>query len=194
MVVNLGAYSCEIIRAGIQATPRGQFEAGASLAMTPFETFRHVVLMPALQRIWPALSSQIVIVMLGSAVVSQIAARGPDLRRQLHPVAQLPRLRGLHRLDADLSRARDRAAAGAARRRRGDLPAKEGLRDDRVHALGHPAQPAARDALDHRAVARLLRRRRHRRGARPVRAHRQAPWLARPARRATSSCSRARRC
>ncbi len=73
MVVNLGAYSCEIIRAGIQATPRGQFEAGASLAMTPFETFRHVVLLPAMRRIWPALSSQIVIVMLGSAVVSQIA-------------------------------------------------------------------------------------------------------------------------
>ncbi|WP_417767760.1 amino acid ABC transporter permease [Stappia sp.] len=74
MIVNLGAYSCEIVRAGIQATPRGQFEAGASLAMTPFQTFRHVVLIPALQRIWPALSSQIIIVMLGSAVVSQIAA------------------------------------------------------------------------------------------------------------------------
>ena len=74
MVVNLGAYSCEIVRAGIQATPRGQFEAGASLGLTRFETFRHVVLIPALQRIWPALSSQIVIVMLGSAVVSQIAA------------------------------------------------------------------------------------------------------------------------
>ena len=75
MVVNLGAYGCEIIRAGIEATPRGQFEAGASLGMTRLETFRHVVLVPALQRIWPALSSQIVIVMLGSAVVSQIAAQ-----------------------------------------------------------------------------------------------------------------------
>lgn len=73
MIVNLGAYSCEIIRAGIQATPKGQFEAGASLAMTRFETFRHVVLRPSLQRIWPALTSQVVIVMLGSAVVSQIA-------------------------------------------------------------------------------------------------------------------------
>lgn len=73
MVINLGAYSCEIIRAGIQATPKGQFEAGASLAMTRWETFRYIVLVPSLQRIWPALSSQIVIVMLGSAVVSQIA-------------------------------------------------------------------------------------------------------------------------
>lgn len=74
MIVNLGAYSCEIIRAGIQATPRGQFEAGASLAMSPFETFRHVILVPSLQRIWPALCSQVIIVMLGSSVVSQIAA------------------------------------------------------------------------------------------------------------------------
>lgn len=74
MAVNLGAYSAEIIRAGIAATPRGQYEAGMSLAMTRVQVFRHVVLMPALARIWPALSSQIVIVMLGSAVVSQIAA------------------------------------------------------------------------------------------------------------------------
>ncbi|HWU63077.1 MAG TPA: amino acid ABC transporter permease [Ensifer sp.] len=74
MVINLGAYSAEIIRAGIQATPRGQFEAGASLAMSPIQTFRHVILVPALQRIWPALSSQVIIVMLGSSVVSQIAA------------------------------------------------------------------------------------------------------------------------
>src|SRR6186997_179032 len=32
MVINLGAYSCEIVRAGIQATPKGQWEAGVSLA------------------------------------------------------------------------------------------------------------------------------------------------------------------
>lgn len=73
MVVNLGAYAAEIIRAGIEATPRGQFEAGSSLAMSRLQIFRYVVLAPALQRIWPALSSQIVIVMFGSAVCSQIA-------------------------------------------------------------------------------------------------------------------------
>ena len=73
MIVNLGAYSAEIIRAGIQATPRGQYEAAASLGMTRLQAFHQVVLIPSLQRIWPALSSQIVIVMLGSSVVSQIA-------------------------------------------------------------------------------------------------------------------------
>ncbi|QTS86862.1 amino acid ABC transporter permease [Ectopseudomonas khazarica] len=73
MVINLGAYSTEIIRAGIQAIPAGQLEAAAALAMSRFETFRHVVLRPALGKVWPALSSQIIIVMLGSAVCSQIS-------------------------------------------------------------------------------------------------------------------------
>ena len=73
MALNLGAYSAEIIRAGIASTHRGQVEAGASLAMSRLQVFRHVVLKPALARIWPALSSQIVIVMLGSAVCSQIS-------------------------------------------------------------------------------------------------------------------------
>lgn len=73
MVINLGAYSTEIIRAGIQAIPHGQLEAASALAMSRFETFRHVVLRPALGKVWPALSSQIIIVMLGSAVCSQIS-------------------------------------------------------------------------------------------------------------------------
>ena len=74
MTINLGAYSTEIIRAGVEATPKGHIEAGASLAMSRFEIFRYIVLKPAFEKIWPALSSQIIIVMLGSAVVSQISA------------------------------------------------------------------------------------------------------------------------
>ncbi|MFJ3056564.1 amino acid ABC transporter permease [Herbaspirillum sp. NPDC087042] len=73
MVINLGAYSTEIIRAGVQAIPRGQIEAAQSLSMSRMQIFRHIILRPALQKIWPALSSQVVIVMLGSAVCSQIA-------------------------------------------------------------------------------------------------------------------------
>lgn len=73
MIINLGAYSTEIIRAGVVAVARGQIEAALSLSMTRIQIFRHIVLRPALQKIWPALSSQIVIVMLGSAVCSQIA-------------------------------------------------------------------------------------------------------------------------
>jgi polar amino acid transport system permease protein len=73
MVVNLGAYAAEIIRAGIEATPRGQIEAALSLAMTRAQIFIRVVLPPALRKVWPSLVSQIIIVMLGSAVCGQIS-------------------------------------------------------------------------------------------------------------------------
>lgn len=73
MVVNLGAYAAEIVRAGVEATPRGQLEAAASLALSRAQTYLHVVLPPALRKVWPALTSQIIIVMLGSAVCGQIA-------------------------------------------------------------------------------------------------------------------------
>ena len=75
MTVNLGAYSTEIIRAGIEAVPKGHLEAGVSLAMSKWEVLRHIVLKQAFRKIYPALSSQIIIVMLGSAVVSQISAQ-----------------------------------------------------------------------------------------------------------------------
>jgi polar amino acid transport system permease protein len=75
MVINLGAYAAEIIRSGIQATPRGQIEAGESLALTPMQIFTRVVLPPALHKVWPALVSQIIIVMLGSAVCGQISTQ-----------------------------------------------------------------------------------------------------------------------
>ncbi len=73
MVVNLGAYTTEIVRAGIMATPRGQVEAAESLALNRWQVFTRVVLPPALRKVWPALTSQIVIVMLGSAVCGQIS-------------------------------------------------------------------------------------------------------------------------
>jgi polar amino acid transport system permease protein len=73
MSVNLGAYATEIVRAGIEATPAGQIDAALSLALNRWQVFMHIVLPPALKRMWPAIVSQIIIVMLGSAVCSQIA-------------------------------------------------------------------------------------------------------------------------
>lgn len=73
MTLNLGAYSVEILRAGIRAVPKGHHEAAAALALSPRETFVHVLLPQAFAKVFPALASQIVITMLGSAVVSQIS-------------------------------------------------------------------------------------------------------------------------
>ncbi|MEB0060016.1 MULTISPECIES: amino acid ABC transporter permease [unclassified Variovorax] len=73
MVANLGAYSTEIIRAGIEATPKGQIEAAVSLALNKAQVFLRVVLPPALKKVWPSMVSQIIIVMLGSSVCGQIS-------------------------------------------------------------------------------------------------------------------------
>jgi len=75
MVVNLGAYATEIIRAGLEATPKAQIEAAQSLALSEWQAFVWVVLPPALKKVWPSLVSQIIIVMLGSSVCGQISTQ-----------------------------------------------------------------------------------------------------------------------
>jgi polar amino acid transport system permease protein len=77
LAINLGAYATEIIRAGLEAIPKAQIEAGYSLGLSGVQVFRYVVLIPALQIVYPALTSQFVLVMLATSVVSQISA--PDL-------------------------------------------------------------------------------------------------------------------
>lgn len=77
MTVNLGAYAIEIVRAGIESIPRGQVQAALALGLPGRKVFRYVVLPQAIANVFPALLSQVLIVMLGSAVVSQISV--PDL-------------------------------------------------------------------------------------------------------------------
>jgi len=74
MVVNLGAYATEIIRAGIESIPHGQVEAGLALNLKRHQVFRYIILKPALKAIYPALTSQFILLMLSSAVVSAISA------------------------------------------------------------------------------------------------------------------------
>ncbi len=74
LVLNFSAYSSEIVRAGIEAVPHGQVEAAQSLGMTRWEVVRHAVLLPAIERVYPALVSQGTLLMLGSAIVSAIGA------------------------------------------------------------------------------------------------------------------------
>lgn len=75
IMVNLGAYATEIIRAGIDNIHPSQIEAGASLALTRLQVFRHVVLMPALARVWPSLTSQFVLTLLGTSICSFISVQ-----------------------------------------------------------------------------------------------------------------------
>jgi polar amino acid transport system permease protein len=74
LTINVGAYTAEIMRAGFEAIPRGQIEAAEGLALSRFQVYWHVILLPAAERVYPALTSQFVLLMLASSVCSQISA------------------------------------------------------------------------------------------------------------------------
>jgi polar amino acid transport system permease protein len=75
MTLNMTAYTTEIVGSGLDAVPKGQSEAALALGLHRRLVFIKVVLPQALKVIFPALASQIVIMMLESAAVSQIAVR-----------------------------------------------------------------------------------------------------------------------
>jgi polar amino acid transport system permease protein len=72
--LNLGAYSAEIIRAGIESVHKSQREAGFALGLNSFQVFRYVILFQALKAIYPALTSQFILLMLTTSIVSTIGA------------------------------------------------------------------------------------------------------------------------
>lgn len=68
-----GAYAAEIIRAGIEGIPQGQWEASASLGLDTRLTYRLVILPQSLRQMLPPLTSQAISLVKDSALVSTIA-------------------------------------------------------------------------------------------------------------------------
>jgi polar amino acid transport system permease protein len=73
MSINVSAYSAEIIRGGIEAMPKGYWEAARSLGLSHARTFYSVILPPSVQAVYPSLVSQFILLMLGSSVLSSIS-------------------------------------------------------------------------------------------------------------------------
>ncbi len=75
--ISFGGYATEILRSGIEAVPKGQIEAGRALGLRRTHIFRLIILYQAIRTAYPALASQIVILLLGSSIVSAISV--PEL-------------------------------------------------------------------------------------------------------------------
>jgi polar amino acid transport system permease protein len=69
---NVGAYNAEVVRAGIQAIPKGQWEAAWSLGLSPVDTMRFVVLPQALRIVVPPLVNNLVALLKDSSLASVI--------------------------------------------------------------------------------------------------------------------------
>ena len=75
-----GAYSAEIFRAGIEAIPKGQFEASAALGLTHRQTMGDVILPQAIRIVIPPLTNNSINVVKDTALASVVAM--PDLLKQ----------------------------------------------------------------------------------------------------------------
>ncbi|MFO7310007.1 MAG: amino acid ABC transporter permease [Pseudomonadota bacterium] len=77
LVINVGAYTAEIMRAGFESIPKGQIEAASCLALSRWQSLLYVQLPQAVERVYPALVSQFILMMLATSIMSQISA--PEL-------------------------------------------------------------------------------------------------------------------
>ena len=74
LALYFGAYASEIIRSGLESIPRAQVEAGHCLGLSRTQVFLHIVLAPAVRNIYPSITSQFVLLLLGTSIASQISA------------------------------------------------------------------------------------------------------------------------
>ena len=72
MSINSSAYIAEIIRAGISSVDNGQFEASKALGLSPFNTYKEIILPQAFKNILPALGNEFIVLIKESAIVSVI--------------------------------------------------------------------------------------------------------------------------
>lgn len=73
--INSGAYVAEIVRSGIQAVNKGQFEAGRSLGLSNSQTMSMIILPQAVKNILPALGNELIVLFKETAVVGYIAVQ-----------------------------------------------------------------------------------------------------------------------
>jgi polar amino acid transport system permease protein len=76
----LAAFTAEVVRAGIEATPKGQFEAAAALGLGFWLTMRKVILPQAIRIVIPPHASNCVSVIKDTALASVVALS--DLLKQ----------------------------------------------------------------------------------------------------------------
>lgn len=71
--LNIGAYMAEIIRGGIQAVDKGQFEASKALGMSYWQTMKRIVIPQTVRIILPTLGNEFITLLKDTSLVASIA-------------------------------------------------------------------------------------------------------------------------
>ena len=70
--MNSCAYQCEIIRAGIQSIPKGQFEASRSLGMNAAQTMLYVIIPQTVRRIIPTMTNEFILLYKDTSMLAAV--------------------------------------------------------------------------------------------------------------------------
>lgn len=80
--LNFGSYGSEIVRSGLEAVPRGQWDAASAINLSGLLRFRLVLLPQALPVVIPAMTSNLVDLLKASSLLSLITAT--DMTQAAH--------------------------------------------------------------------------------------------------------------
>ncbi len=70
--LNTGAYTTEMLRGAIKATPRGEIEAARSVGMSTAMMYRRIILPSAFRRALPAYGNEMIFMLQGTSLASVI--------------------------------------------------------------------------------------------------------------------------
>ena len=85
-VLNYAAYFCEIFRSGIQAIPKGQYEAAHTLGMNYVQTMRRIIMPQVFRIILPPVSNETITLVKDTSLVYVLAMN--DLMRTTRHLVQ----------------------------------------------------------------------------------------------------------
>jgi len=74
LIVNVSAYTAEIMRAGLESIHDSQVEAASCLAMSRTQVLWYIEIPQAVEKMYPALVSQFMLMLLATSIMSQISA------------------------------------------------------------------------------------------------------------------------
>ncbi|MBS0184893.1 MAG: amino acid ABC transporter permease [Proteobacteria bacterium] len=77
---NSSAYIAEILRAGIESLPKGQFEAAKTLQIPSFYTWKDIILPQVIRNVFPSLVNEVIALLKETALIATIG--GMDILRK----------------------------------------------------------------------------------------------------------------
>jgi polar amino acid transport system permease protein len=83
--LNSSAYIAEILRAGIESLPKGQFEAAQTLQIPALPMWKDIILPQVIKNVFPALINEMITLLKETALISTVG--GMDLMRRAQSIA-----------------------------------------------------------------------------------------------------------